>query len=198
MSFSFLRLVKCTRLDFSEGKTYMTSIWYPLQACVKIKRYSPEMVGGEWNQYHRRFGSIPLLNMALVCIRVELGTSHLIFHLPPWVWVILFDHSSALCLVIMTSELLMSNTSKSSVVLPMCSREVDLCSFNPPLILIWSWFTNIMFLCLASMMWETLWPTFDHSHFLSTSAHYPGIWSRDSLLVPWSLHASMAGSLHPM
>ena len=23
----------------------MTSIWYPLQACVKINRYSPEMVG---------------------------------------------------------------------------------------------------------------------------------------------------------
>ena len=23
----------------------MTSIWYPLQACVKIKRYSLEMVG---------------------------------------------------------------------------------------------------------------------------------------------------------
>ena len=29
---------------------------------------------------------------------------------------------------------------------------------------------------------------------LSTSTHYPGSWSRDSLLVPWSLHASMVGS----
>ena len=53
---------------------------------------------------------------------------------------------------------------------------------------------DIMFLCLASMMWETLWPTFDQGHFLSTSAHYPGSWSRDSLLVPWSLHALIAGS----
>ena len=44
-----------------------------------------------------------------------------------------------------------------------------------------------MFLCLTSMMWETLLPTFDQGHFLSTSAHYPGSWSRDSLLVPWSL-----------
>ena len=44
-SFSFLGLVKCTRMDSSEGRIYMTSIWYPLQACVKIKRYSPEMVG---------------------------------------------------------------------------------------------------------------------------------------------------------
>ena len=25
----------------------------------------------------------------------------------------------------------------------------------------WSWFTIIMFLCLVSMMWETLWPTFN-------------------------------------
>ena len=32
-------------MDSSEGRTYMTSICYPLQACVKIKRYSPEMVG---------------------------------------------------------------------------------------------------------------------------------------------------------
>ena len=55
---------------------------------------------------------------------------------------------------------------------------------------------NIMLLCLMSMMWETLWPTFDQGHFLSTSAHYPKSWSRDSLMVPWSLHASMAGSSH--
>ena len=76
-----------------------------------------------------------------------------------------------------------------------CSREVDLYKYQPSsdshLILIQK---DIMFLCLTSMMWETLWPTFDQGHFLSTSAHYPKSWSRDSLLVPWSLHASMAGS----
>ena len=55
---------------------------------------------------------------------------------------------------------------------------------------------TLFFLCLASMMWETLWPTFDQGHFLSTSAHYLGSWSSDSLPVPYSLHASMAGSLH--
>ena len=55
---------------------------------------------------------------------------------------------------------------------------------------------DIMFLYLMLMMWETLWPTFDQGHFLSTSTHYPGSWSIDSLLVPWSLHASMAGSSH--
>ena len=137
-----------------------------------------------------------LLNMAHVYIRVWLGTSHLVFCSPPWVWVIPFDISSALFLVIMTSDLLMSNTAKSTVVSPICSREFDLCKFQPSsdshLILI----HNIMFLCLASMMWETIRPTFDQGHFLLTSAHYLGSWSRDSLLVPWSLHASMAGSSH--
>jgi len=87
---------------------------------------------GKWNQYHRRFSSMSLLNMALVCIRVRLGTSHLVIFLPPWVWVISFDHSSALCHVTMTSDPLMSNTSKSSVVAPICSREVCLYSFQPP------------------------------------------------------------------
>ena len=85
----------------------------------------------KWNQYHFCVSSMSLLNMALVCIRVGLGTSHLVFRLPPWVWVILFDHSSALCLVIMTLELLMSNTAKSSVVPLICSREVYLCSSQP-------------------------------------------------------------------
>ena len=155
------------------------------------------MVGEKWNHHHCRVGSMSLLNMALVCIRVGLGTSYLIFHLPPWVWVIPFDLSYSLFLVIMTSDILMSNTAKSTVVPPICSREVDLCKFQPSsdshLILIHK---DIMFLCLASMMWETFWPTFDQGHFLSTSAHYPGSWSRDSLLVPWSLHASMVGSSH--
>ena len=87
--------------------------------------------GGEkWNQHQCRVGSMSLLNMALVCIRVGLGTSHLIICLPPWVWVILFDLSSVLCLVIMTSDLLMSNTAKSTVVQPICSREVDLCKIS--------------------------------------------------------------------
>ena len=87
--------------------------------------------GGKWNQCYSRVGSISLLNMALVCIRVGLGTSHLVFCLPPWVWVILFGLSSALCLIIMTSDLLISNTAKSTVVPLICSREVDLCSVQP-------------------------------------------------------------------
>ena len=75
-------------------------------------------------------GSMSLLNMALVCIRVGLGTSHL-FTLPSWVWIILFDLSYAHCLVTMTSDPLMSNTANSTVVPFICSREVGLCKYQP-------------------------------------------------------------------
>ena len=53
------------------------------------------------------------------------------FTLPPWVWVIPFDLSSAHCLVTMTSDPLMSNTAKSTVMPFTCSREVDLCKYQP-------------------------------------------------------------------
>ena len=117
-------------------------------------------------------GSMSLLNMALVPIHVWVGTSHLVSHLPPWVWVILFDHSSAHRLVIMTPDHLTSNTAKSVIVPPICSREVDLCRIlNLPLI---PHTKLLILLCLVSMMWEALWPTFDQGRFLLTSAHYPG------------------------
>ena len=98
----------------------------------KTKEVLARNGGEKWNQYHRHVGSMLLLNMALVSSRVRLGTSHLIICLPPWVWVISFDHSSALCHVTMTSGPVMSNTAKSNVVLPICSREVGLYSFQPP------------------------------------------------------------------
>ena len=88
--------------------------------------------GGKWNQYYSCVRSMSLLNMALVCIRVGLGTYHLVICLPPWVWVISFDCSSTLCHVTMTSDPLMSNTAKSNVVPRICSREVALYSFQPP------------------------------------------------------------------
>jgi len=79
-----------------------------------------------------RVGSMSLLNMALLCFRVRVGISDLAFHLPPWVWVILFDLSSAHYLVIVTSDLVMSNTANFTVVPSICSREVDLCKRKPP------------------------------------------------------------------
>ena len=45
-----------------------------------------------------------------------------------------------------------------------------------------------MFLCLVSMMWETLWPTFDQGHFLSLQL----IIQEDDLETPlWYLGACM-------
>ena len=87
---------------------------------------------GKMEPYCSRVGSMSLLNMALVCIRVRLGTYHLVICFHPWVWVISFDHSSALCHVAMTSDPLMSNTAKSNVMPPICSREVWIWSFQPP------------------------------------------------------------------
>ena len=52
LSSSFLGLVKCTRMDLSEGKTYMTSICYPLQACFpKIIGVLTNNGGGKRNQF---------------------------------------------------------------------------------------------------------------------------------------------------
>ena len=90
------------------------------------------MVGKKWNHHHCRVGSMSLLNMALVCIRVGLGTisSHfslasvglgnlfwpLICSLPRPSWPLIFW-----C----------QNAAKSTVVPPICSREVDLCRYQP-------------------------------------------------------------------
>ena len=113
-------------------------------------------LGKKRNHNNCRVGSMSLLNRALVCIHVWVGTYHLTFHLPLWVWVILFDLSSAHCLVTMTFDLSMSNTAKSTVVPLICSREVDLYTITTSLCyLTQSWFTTFS-LCLVSMMWETI------------------------------------------
>jgi len=105
-----------------------------------------------------------------------------------------FDVSSTYCLVTMTlipwCQILPNPLSCRWYVqekLTSAKLKTSLCYLAQ------SWFITYS-LCLVSMMWETLWPTFDQGHFLSTSAHYPGSWSRDSLPVPWNLHASMVGS----
>jgi len=43
---------------------------------------------------------------------------------------------------------------------------------------------------IMALLWQ--------GHLLSTSTHYLGSWLRDSLLVPWSLHALMESSSHSM
>ena len=74
MSFSFLRLIKLTRLDSSKGWTYSESICYPLQACdKKIMGYLPEMVGGKFRNLSSRVDSL-LLKMTLFT-SCRVGTS---------------------------------------------------------------------------------------------------------------------------
>ena len=130
---------------------------------------------GKWNHNNIRVGSMSLLNMALLCF--VSGWDHLILFYTSLrgFGLSYFDLSSAHCLVLMTSDPLMSNTTKSTAVPPICSREVDLCRVTIyPWRLTHFWFITKIFLCLVSMMWETLWPTFDQGCLLSTSAHYPG------------------------
>ena len=89
------------------------------------------MVGENWNHRRCRRQYVALEHgTCMNSFRVG-DISSRFFNLPLWVWVIPFDLSSALCLTIMTSDLLMSNTSKSIIMPPICSREVDLCKFQP-------------------------------------------------------------------
>ena len=89
------------------------------------------MVGEKWNHRRCRRQYVALEHgTCLHSCRVG-DISSRCFTLPPWVWVIPFDLSSTLCLFIMTFDLLMSNTAKSIVVPPICSREVDLCTYQP-------------------------------------------------------------------
>ena len=110
----------------------MTSIWYPLQACVKIKRYSLGMVGEKMEPVSSSCQQYVTLEHGTCFHSCRVGdiSSHF-FHLPLSVWVISFDLSSDLFLVIMTLDLLMSNTSKSTIVTFICSREFDLCTYQP-------------------------------------------------------------------
>lgn len=113
-----------------------SSICYPRQAChPKITRVLARNGGGNKRTVIVVIGSMSLLNMALFAF--VSGWGHLISFrfLPPWVWVILFGHSSAHCPFIMTFDHVTPNTAKSVLVPPICSREVDLCMYNLPLIL---------------------------------------------------------------
>ena len=106
-------------------------------------------------------GSMSLLNMALVCIHVGLGTSHFIIFscmgLGNLLWLLIFSlarHHNLRSFDVKHFQIKCRATD-------MFKRSLPLQFFNLPLILCWSWFTNIIFLYLVSMMCETLWPSFD-------------------------------------
>ena len=143
---------------------------------------------GKWNFDYSRLGSTSLLNMALRCF--VSGWGHLIsFSLasmglgyPIWPLICSLPSPSA--------AHLMSSTAKSVIVPLYVQEKLSSATMQPRSLS----HHKLLYLCLVSMMWESSWPTFDQGHFSSTSAHYPRKWLRDSFQVPWSLHASMAGS----
>ena len=127
--------------------------------------------GGKWNQ--TLVSSMSLLNMALVYIRVGLGTSHFIICLPTRVWVISFDLSSSLCLVTMTSYRSMSNTAKFRSRVANMFKRSSFFSFLPliPSFSLDSLSTYSFFSCRWCGKHDGPPST---GHFLSISANYPG------------------------
>jgi len=91
-SFSFLGLVKLTRMDSSKGWTYMKSIWYPLQSCVKIHRYSLKIVlgGGLMKMKHPLYRQhVALEHDTRMFLMSGLGYPHLVTCLSEFGWSIL-------------------------------------------------------------------------------------------------------------
>lgn len=142
----------------------------PSSLSSKNNRGTCQKWWGKWNCNHSRVGSMSLLNMALFCF--VSGWVHLILFFTGLRGFGLSYSTSHLPISIITipSAHLMSNTAKPATVPPICSRDVDLCNNTTSSAISHKSF----FLCLVSVMWESLWPTFDQGHFLSTSAHYPG------------------------
>ena len=181
-SSSFLGLVKCTRMDFSEGKTYMTSICYPLQACVKIKRYLLEMVGeiGSYSSVVSTVCHSWTWHLSIVCF--GLGYLHPVT-LPPWVWEI---HLPLIRLKILSTWpviLFESNASKFQSRVADMFKIKSFCSLYIP----WSSISVLIYTHITSSV-SCRWcgihydpPSMDH--FLSTSTHYSRSRSRDSFLV---------------
>lgn len=85
-SFSFLGIVKFTRMDSSEGWTYMISIWYPLQDFVKIKRYSLEITRKMKVKHLLYRQHVALEHETLLLLVSGLGYSHLVTFPPGFGW----------------------------------------------------------------------------------------------------------------
>jgi hypothetical protein len=76
LNHSFLGFVKHTPRDLMKDELTSTSICYPPQDCVKIKRYSPEMVGGN-------LGKKRVFVFVLVAVIVALEHDTPLHHLNP-------------------------------------------------------------------------------------------------------------------
>ena len=102
------------------------------------------MAGEKWNQNHCHVGSLLLLNMALVCLRVKLGTSHLVFTcLHGFGWSFLTSHLLFASLpwpLIRWCQMLPNSLSCRLYV----QENLTSASTNLPLILIWLRFTKTL------------------------------------------------------
>lgn len=178
--------------------------WSHHDDCVKIKRYSLEMMGEKWKWSSLVCckGSMSLSNMTLIRSCVRFRTSSL-SHLPSWVWKIHF--SSHLIVSLHHHELwsyVEPNSAKLwSRVTNKFKRSIIYSSL--PLIHCLIFCHSPRSLIYSTTSFVSCWWCWIHygppsmDHFLLNSAHYRGRWSRKSLLVPWSLHASMTFSSHP-
>lgn len=173
---------------------------------LKTKRYSLEIVGGNWKWMCLVFymkGSVLLLNVTLIYISCQvwnilthplafLGLGNLFL---PLIW--LHCHHA-------------SNTIFESNVAKLQSRVDDMfnrsCAYKFNILypiwtsLLQSWITLTKITkSFVSCQWcGKHYDPRSMDHFLSTSAHYAGRWSWNSLSTPWRLHASMGGSSHLM
>ena len=183
LSSSFLGLVKCTMMDLSEGQTYTTSICYPLQDCVKIKRYSPEMVGENGSYSSFVLAVCHSWTWHLFSVRIGLGNLHFVT-LPPWFWEICLPLIRLPILSIWPLILFDSNAVKFQNHFGNMFKSKSFYILYIP----WSFVsvlinTHIKFFVLCrwcGIHYDP--PSLDR--FMSTSAHYLGSWSRDSFLVP--------------
>ena len=191
LSSSFVRLVKI-KWYRAPSKRRPPSTCYPRQAChPKIIGVLARNGGGNKGTVIVVIGSMSLLNMALFAF--VSGWGHLIslhFCLHGFGLSYLANH---LLIVLSLWPLIIwpPNTTKSVIVPPICSREVDLCKYNPPLIFHAK--TNLSL--PVSHRWCG--KHYGPPSIKITSCRLQLIiqeWPRDSLQVHWSLHASMAGS----
>lgn len=204
-SFSFLGLVKLTRMDSSKGWTYMRAYAIPFKLAIKNNGVVTRNSGGKMKVNISCIfckGNMWLFNMTLICCSFQ-------------VWDIL---TPSLAFLGLGDPFCLSYDYIALSSWPLIPCWVKWCQTSDSCR--WyvqekSWFQFlplIHYLTFLPQSWIKLaystisfvfcrWygihyrpPSTDH--FLSTSTHYLGRWSRNSLLVPYSLHVSMTSSLH--
>lgn len=134
ISFSFLGLINLTRSDSSEGWTYITSIWYPRQACVKIigvLSRNGEQKLEVFHQFYSLKATCRPWTLTLICCSCRvLGHPHSVTCLFGF-WAIYLNLSYDLCHITMTFDPMMSNFAKLwRCVIHMFKRSLPTCTLS--------------------------------------------------------------------